>query len=771
MNRNIPFYKKATLMAGSSFLALNIASQSSSSQDNNTPTIEEIIVTAQKRSEPIQDVPIAISAFDESFMKRANIDDVKDLVKFTPGFSGDSKDSFIDFISIRGISTNDFGVGGDPSIGFFKNGFYQGRNGVAVSSTFDNERAEVLRGPQGFLFGRNAIAGAVNIHTRKPELGTYNGYIDAGLGERNIREIQGAVNMPMGDNNALRLAAYFDHEDGYVTNLARPNDDKLIAHEKFAFRGTFLHEQDNLTLTLMAEYEDREQSGSVYAAVRDENYEAIAAIFGDIAPAANSRTINSDAGLGNFDNGEIFSLSGTLDYEFDGATLTIMAGFKDHAYEYSEDFDGLPIGINDYNQDQEGDYREAEIRLVSNDDSDLNWYAGLSAYEEDINAQFNQRSDEEVNCQFYYYYTCQDLVVNYWGYPSYTPNPDGLLESNIVDGNYKGWAAYLDLNYKVSETFELGFGVRYSYDKKNFSNNILPVDSDLGPFLNFGFTTDGPITESHSWDSFTPRAIARWTPNNNFMAYASVTKGYKSGGYASFAAELVGGVDDDYVALPGVTLDRFDPETVWSYELGFKADLMDKRLRLNANIFHYRYRDLQLTFFESGGSKVDNVGRVKATGFEATAQAVLSANFDVYLAASWISSSASQVPDTICDACDGNRLTQQPRATLAGVINYHQPVGNGGAEISASADFRTQSRMFSGLDNLLPSSVAPWTEVGARVSYILNSGTSFTLYVDNLFDELYYDYGTDGDGLFPTTLAGPSRPRTVGFRVTIPFGE
>ncbi|MDP5054971.1 MAG: TonB-dependent receptor plug domain-containing protein, partial [Congregibacter sp.] len=130
--------------------------------------LEEVIVTATKRAESVMDVALAVQALSGDFLRTVNTDDIKDLAAFTPGVSGNSKDSFLDTIAVRGITTNDFGNGADPSLGVYKNGFYQGRNGAAVTSVFDLERSEILRGPQGFLFGRNSIAGAMNIISRRP---------------------------------------------------------------------------------------------------------------------------------------------------------------------------------------------------------------------------------------------------------------------------------------------------------------------------------------------------------------------------------------------------------------------------------------------------------------------------------------------------------------------------------------------------------------------------------------------------------------------------
>ena len=140
-------------------------------------TLEEVVVTATKREQGVMDVPLAITALSGDFIEDTNLNDVKDLISYTPGVSGNSQDSYIDAVSIRGVRTQDFGVGGDPSSAFFKNDLYEGRNGSAVTSLFDIERDEVLRGPQGFLFGRNSIGGAFSVHTRKAEIGADDAYM------------------------------------------------------------------------------------------------------------------------------------------------------------------------------------------------------------------------------------------------------------------------------------------------------------------------------------------------------------------------------------------------------------------------------------------------------------------------------------------------------------------------------------------------------------------------------------------------------------------
>jgi len=765
----LPYRNGLTLGASLIAMASTGIVQAQDAQDDNSLTLEEIIVSAQKRTESVQDVPVSMTAFDANFTKRVNLDDVKDLVKFSPGFAGNSKDSFIDFINIRGISTNDFGIGGDPSAGFFKNGLYQGRNGVVVTSMFDMERAEVLRGPQGFLFGRNAISGAISLHTAKPAFENDSGHIEIGAGERGIFEAEAAYNWALSDQFAVRLAAYHSEEDGYVTNRARPSDDKLVAHNKDAVRLTIGAQGDSWDATLMAEYEDRKQSGSIYRAITgNELFDEIADIVPGARQRGNLRSIDSDMQLGNRDNGEILSLSAEINWDLEFATLTSLTGYKDHNYQYAEDFDAMPYGANDYAQDQEGDYFEQELRLVSQGDGPLSWYAGVSYYKENITADFEQRADEEVMCNAYYYYTCSELF-EYWEYPDFTPSSVGLLEGNQVRGKYEGWGAYLDLTYAVSDKLELGVGLRYTKDEKDFAINILDVESELGPFFIFGVTTDGFDRAKRSWDAVTPRFVMRYTPNDDWSLYASATKGYKSGGFGSFAIEDPNDtVDDDLVVTGGVP-NAFDPETVWSYEMGAKGNVFENRLRLDMNVYHYKYTDLQLSFFDNG-DRVANIGKVSSWGAETSMQALISENFDIYLAGSYNHNKVSGA-DEIAEGSDGNALPGSPKWIFAGALNYHRSISES-SEINASIDFRTQTSTFGGLDNLVVAENPGWSDFSLRVGYEnLDEGWAITAYVENLFDKIYFDGTNEGESPIPHNYFGVSRPRTVGVKLSYSFGE
>ena len=370
--------------------------------------LEEIVVVATKRAESVMDVPLAVTAMSGEFMRDVNLDDVKDLIAFTPGITGNTKDSFMDFVSVRGIRTIDYGNGGDPSISIFKNGLYQGRTGSGIVSLYDLDHAEVLRGPQGFMFGRNSVSGAMNIITAKPNVEETEGYIDIDVGERDHAVIEGAINFPLSDTFALRLSGYHSEEDGYVENLQGGPD--LIAHEKDAFRLSSRYETDKVTVDFFAEYEDHDQQGTVYRATGDGgSFNVVQTrINGGVlyAVPSDGRTVNVDNSLGSIDGGEIVSFGLQIDYDIGWATFTSITGYKDHDYAYIEDYDATPTILFNYGQEQEGEYFEQEFRLVSNSDGPLSWYAGVSYYEEDIDTTFLGQQDEDAYCLAYWFNTC-----------------------------------------------------------------------------------------------------------------------------------------------------------------------------------------------------------------------------------------------------------------------------------------------------------------------------------------------------------------------------
>ena len=736
---------------------------------------DEIIVTATKRAESIQDVPLAITAYSADFVREVNLEDVKDLVTYTPGITGNSLDSFIDFINVRGIVTNDFGVGGDPSVGFFKNGLYQGRNGAVVTTLYDLDRAEALRGPQGFLFGRNAIGGAISVHTTKPKLGEFGGFAELEVGERSLLTGEAALNLPLSENFAVRLAGYATHERGYVDNFARPGIAPQNEPEKYAGRFSALYSKDNVEALFTAEYENRHQSGTLYRATEaGDQWDTLVGLFG-VSLRGDGRDIDSDQGLGEADDAKVASFGLQIDVDLGGATFTSLTGYKDHSFIYAEDFDGTPLRINDYAQDQTGEYFEQELRIVSDDEGPLSWYVGASFYDENIDVLFSQGADEDVMCAYYLsYYGFNDCAsyFAYYGY-AFTPSPEGLLERNQVRGRYHGWAGYVDLNYKLNDKFDVGVGIRYARDTKKFGINALPVSSQLGPFFALGFTTTDFLTDKQSWDAFTPRFIARYHANDEWMLFASATRGFKAGGFGSFS------IIPDTIAFSGAGdlspgdafPDPFDPEKAWSYEAGAKGVLAGGRVRVDGNVYYYRYKDLQQTIVGSGGGIiVENIGRVKGWGVEGSIDADLNDYFGVQLFGAYTGTDATEV-QALCDdtdLCEGNSLQQVPEFSGAAILRAEYPLGPG--RLRSTAELVAQTKTYGGPAHLAEAVNPGYHDLSLRFGYVADGGWSVIGYVENVTDELYYTGSEEPGGIIPAHFIGPSRPRTFGVRMTYDFG-
>lgn len=794
--RSIPFSARRGLS-----LAVSAALFSGAS---SAQQLEEVIVTATKRAESVMDVPLAVQALSGDFLRTVNTDDIKDLVAFTPGVTGNSKDSFLDTIAVRGISTNDFGNGGDPSLGVYKNGFYQGRNGAAVTSVFDLERSEILRGPQGFLFGRNSIAGALNIITRKPVRGDSDSYVDLRAGERGIFRAEGGTNFDIGESIAVRVAGLHSREDGYVDSVLTGNEH--IEHEKTAFRVTGVYDAGGaLNATLYLEYEDREQSGTIYRATGNgPAYAFLESIYGEIPVPGDPRDVRIDEPRnGLIDNGEIFQVGFEVNYDLGWATLTSLTGYKDHDYHYTEDFDATALTIFNYEQVQEGEYFEQELRLTSDTDGPLSWYAGVSYYREEIDTEFLGQQDEDVYCNVYWGQTCSDLfefyntyyggayayILNdYWGTYTWTPSAnDGLIDDwNRTRGKYQGWAAYVDLQFRFSEQFDASVGVRYNDDEKEMSQEVLTDrnQSILGQVVQTGFTTpEGPVSDTQSWSEPTWRAVVNWRPTDGQLLYASVTTGYKQGGFNSFSI-TPGGPFSGVEAVPGLFRpSSFDSETVISYEVGYKGTHLDGASQVQLNAFVYEYEDLQATCSEPGSPVVIvcNTGTVDGQGVEGVWNYAFAEHWSFGVGFSWFDSEGKGVQDFCADgeeflgnrnACEGSPLPGIPEWTAYATLDGAIPLASG--ELYGNLTGFWEDDAPADWVPFTPETIAAgaregggYTEVQALAGYRSPVGWSLALYVENLLDDEYYDFEggvSSASSPYVQSDISPSRPRTAGVR-------
>jgi iron complex outermembrane receptor protein len=763
------------------------------------PAIEEVVVSVQKRDQSLADVPVSVSVFNPQLMDNLNLRDLTDLVELTPGFAGATDDGFTDALAIRGISTNDFGVGGDPSVAIFVDGVHEGRNGGAVTTFLDVARAEVVRGPQNTLFGRNAIAGAISVTTNRPE-NERSGNVSVILEEYEHVEARGTINLPLTDRLYFRGSAYFMDEEGYVGNLAGGKAAGEFRSKALQGGLRYAGEVADATLTLF--YEDRVGDPSVYWSTAPLGPDL--ALDPDGTPPGRSQIASDSvaAGLGQNDP-EVFRAALNVTLPLGDYNLASITGFKTYDFFYREDYDATGRFTNDYELDQSVDYLSQEFRVSSPDDGRLTWFAGVSAYTEDVSARFKNRyaedelcralgrtevdedDDEEGNFTFPASTALTGCADPAFAAEFFAVDPADIdndkSEVNFNEGDYWGWAVFADATFALTERLDLTLGARYTWDRKEFSVDVADSGGALGNNLVWSVFTDGAVKASNDWSGFTPRIALNYKVTEQVSLYGTVSTGFKSGGFTTFGLDL-GGLDpgQDGLVPPGTRPQDFDEETVLSIEGGVRLRLLDNRLQANITLYDYQYDDLQLTFFASGQQLTDNVAEASGRGIEVDARFRPTANWDFLLAASYQDTEIDQVDQDFldaggCDACAGNSLPFAPEWNLTAVATYTLPLANG-ADVFLTAQYHYQDDMFGGADNLPAATVEAWSETSFRLGYDSGAAWRVTAYVENAFNERYFERGwenADGDNLggygLVNTLVWPAKPRTFGVRADWEF--
>ena len=729
--------------------------------------LEEIVITAQKRQQSLQDVPLSVSAFSGDMLKDGRMLDVRAIVGFTPGFSGNTEDGFTDALSMRGISTNDFGIGGDPSVAMFVDGFWAGRTGGVMTAMYDIERTEVVKGPQGTLFGRNSIAGAVSVITKKPEP-DFAASAELTLADWDHVEANAMLNLPLGDQWALRVAGYVLDNKGFLKN--DQGGDELGFHQISSGRVSLARDGDSFDATLTAAYEDREQDPSVYW-----------------VPAAGlpKERVNTDLADNGIDESNVFDLHATLEWALAGDySLTSLTGYKKFNFRYLEDYDGGPEYVNNYGQENDVEYWSQEFRLNSPSSGKVTWFAGASLYEEKIDGIFDYLYDEDALCRALSVTEAPDFngpaagcddpnFEAYWGDDI---DPADILhdksERSFVNVKSEGWAVYGDFTWSLSDRVDLTAGARYTYDKKTMSDRVLDSGGALGNNFNYEFFTNGAVKDSANWDEFTPRIALSFQVNDDVNLYATASRGYKSGGFATFGFDLHGqDINDDGSAPAGTTPLEFDPEKVDSYEIGAKTRLLDNTLQLNASLYSYDYTDLQLVYFDQGSSQVANVGEATGQGLEVDLRWVPNSHWNTTLALSLLDTEITDATDIIavgaCEACDGKSLPSAPEVSGSAIVSYKWPMASGHGFFTTEYIYRSEA--FGGPDNFPDATADAWDEFSFRLGYRTDDSWYVSLWVENAFDSVYFERGWEnadsnnqfGYGLF-NELVWPSRPRTIG---------
>ncbi|MBB3277937.1 MULTISPECIES: TonB-dependent receptor [unclassified Pseudoxanthomonas] len=591
--------------------------QAAAAPDDAT-TLDTIKVTAQSREQELKDVPIAINVLNGEMIDQVAAADIGDLDMFVPGLEVSDGSPTQPRYAIRGISTGDFGIGTDPAVGVYIDGVYSARTGGAMLAFNDIERIEVLKGPQGTLFGRNSAAGAVSIITNKPS-NVAEGNARIRVGEDGRRYLSGLFNVPFGERHALRFSALSNHSDGWMTDAA--TGDRLNPEDTMALRAAWRSDLgESTTLNLSWDYENIDQlARPAVGLVALDPYPAPAPypanpltyrnplkapVFNDVVHNEESRTFNG--------------LTLQIDHAFPWGSLQSTTAVRDFDTVNREDEDGtnrINLYFDTANiESNRSYYQEFKFSGVS---GKFDWVAGASWFKEeaDQTSETNLFTDSVGTAMGNLpdfgglnVIALLDQVLEGAGLPlRFQGHP--WRESMVNEGKAEAYAAFGDVIWHVNDRLNLTFGLRLTHDRKEFSwfngpREAATLDATVAMLEQQGFFEllqqmfpDFPITpdlfqrdfvfafgeldgvrnsRKKSWTDVSPRFVVDYAINDNTMVFGSLAKGYKAGGFNSVQPQS-----------------QFDNEDVWNAEFGVKTVFPEQKLSLNASSYYYVYKDRQ----------------------------------------------------------------------------------------------------------------------------------------------------------------------------------
>ncbi|MCV6615533.1 MAG: TonB-dependent receptor, partial [Cellvibrionaceae bacterium] len=649
--------------------------------------IEEVVVTAQHRAENVQDIPIAVTALGADELKKADIFDAGSIAQHTPGLSFSEFSPGQAIPSLRGISSADDGAGLDNSVALFLDGVYIGRGASINFDMFDLERVEVLRGPQGTLFGRNAIGGAINVVSAKP---TEETKIKAGLtvGNEGILRYQGLVSGALSDNLFAKVSINHREHDGFVDNVLLGT--KLQDEDQTSIRGQLRFVGEGSEWLLSADTMEDERADMGRTGVVDKApLSAIMAANGVTGPRQNASAKDG------YSDREASGISLQGEIEFDSGVLTTITAFRSAETDWSMASVGAPLGAIGLPFDEvmddiqeEIDTLSQELRWTSSMDGSFNYTAGLYFFQEETERTEIFRITKAGSFD--------GMRVTDVGSQATIGN-----EYAFTGNETTSWAAYWQGTWEFSEQLHLTVGARYTVDDKDYTavsvNCGLVKDKDPSivgtQFENFAacggvgrslkiIAEAFEVNPSDDWSDFSPKIALQYFPNDSVMMFASASKGFKSGGFAGSQG------------VESAASNPVDPETALNYEVGFKGDFLDSSLRLNLTAFYTDYEDLQVVRFgpvpgsEFGTFLTTNIGEADIMGAELEFTWYPTDNFFIKGFYSYLDTEVNGLEiETAGGTIDasGKTLRSAPENSSNISFNYLMPMGDSG-----DLDFRLE---------------------------------------------------------------------------------
>ncbi len=547
----------------------------------DSPQLDEVVVTAQKRPENVQDVPIAMTAVTADALTAANVGSVVDVKRLAPSLQyAENATVRGTGLQVRGVGTQSFSNGLEQSVGTVVDGVVMARNGMGDGDLVDIDHIEVLRGPQGMLFGKNASAGVVSVITRRPtsEFGA-EGRIS--FGTYNELRAEGVVNVPLSERMAFRLAAFSNTRDGIVKNVF--DGSLLNDHKETGVKAKFLwrSEDDNVQVYVTADRSVRDGGCCLWTvrSVVPGSLLAKSLAAANITPGPDNLQVNLNGG--GFSRSVNEGVSAEVNWKLGGHTLTSLSAWRRWRLRENADSDSTPVAALDLNfgRSDEDQFSE-ELRLTSPSGQRLEYVLGLYYFDSDLKGNNGQQGSFSLAAT-------SPVASRYF----------------IATNSSRSEAVFGQATFRVTDALRLIAGARYTHEKvsMDFLRSFYPGTLPASPPLTLNPSTTASNT---SW-----RLGVQWDVQPGIMAYATVSRGYKGPGFNALQGANI-------AALRPVR-----PEIPKSYEVGVKSTLLDHRLMLNVALFDTRFKDFQAQFYDPsvpplGAFIIGNAGELRTKGVE-----------------------------------------------------------------------------------------------------------------------------------------------------------
>ncbi|MGS2722500.1 TonB-dependent receptor [Porticoccus sp. GXU_MW_L64] len=693
-------------IAGASMLpAVSSAQDAENEPEKKVVAHEEIVVTANKREELLQDVPIAVSAFSELQLEQSDISDLLDVLNHTPSVEATPSQEGGGTFSIRGVSTGIGGPGVDSNVALYWNGAYIARDFVAFQDFIDIERVEILRGPQGTLYGRNATGGAINVILKKPER-EFGGSFRVNVGEFDRRGFSVAITGPLTDTISGRLSVSRQVEDSYSINLL--NNERLRQVDSEAIAGSLLFEpNDNFSVLWRGDWEEDDGAGVfsqnlISTGVETDPLSNFGAIISDNPYEFRSDFPANEGFLKNWGS------SVEVVWDVNEYQVKSITAYREISNRIIFDSDGSELPLTFFeNTDRSKSYSQ-EFQLSSPIGEKSDWILGAFYFAEDA-------SDDSSNGGPFFqpglFTALNNPVDNTFFSVEF---PFSNRSDFFTENETEAYALFGEYRYRFNDNWRINLGARYSSEEKTFISTVRrqfsPIEGenlaiqgqtvedvcqgliDNGAFSFFNPTGDlleecaGPASifgpgqnlrgfvdffdqfdvsatrplETAQFNAFTPRAIVEYTPTSDILVYGSIAKGFKSGGFNSFDIDVVisdsngdGIVDASDVGLTPFQ-PPFDEEDLLSYELGIKSTL-NNGSTVNLTAFFYDYSDIQLQVTDAVERRtfVTSDTEAEIYGLEVDSRFLFGDSTVLDYAAAWIESEYTDFGTPIADSVTG----------------------------------------------------------------------------------------------------------------------